>query len=261
MSNKEAEFLDARTITEHIFPEKLSSCTVHKTVDSTNTDARRRVLGGEQSPLLVLAEEQTCGRGRMGRSFYSPVNTGLYMSVALSADGYGSVVGTTSAAAVAVMRAIKEVYGIQTEIKWVNDLYLGEKKVCGILAESFSHNGIFYTVIGIGINLFTTDFPEELTDKAGSLMPLRGSKNALASKIYRNLYKLICQLPDVSFMEDYRKYSCVLGKKVEFIQNGESFFGLAESISDDGALYVRLDNGEVRVLASGEISLRTSNKA
>ena len=261
MSNVQAEILDEMAIKEYLLPVSVCSCTVHKTVDSTNTDARRRVLDGAEAPLLILAEEQTCGRGRMGRSFYSPINSGLYMSLALSSDGYGSVVGATSAAAVAVMRAIKEVYGIQTKIKWVNDLYLGEKKVCGILAESFSHNSLFYTVIGIGINLFTADFPEELTDKAGSLMPTHSSKNALAAQICKNLLELIDKLPDKSFMEDYCKYSCVLGRKIEFIQNGESFFGLAESITDDGVLCVRLDNGEICSLASGEITIRNIRKA
>ena len=108
-------------------------------VDSTNLEAKRRILAGSLEASLVVADRQSAGRGRMGRSFYSPRGSGVYCTLALEANmPMERAVSLTGAAAVAVMRAIRRLTGVQTSIKWVNDLYLDEKKVCGILAESLS---------------------------------------------------------------------------------------------------------------------------
>lgn len=241
--------------------KRLSSASVDVRVfselDSTNTEAKRRALDGADTPLLIIAEKQSAGRGRMGRSFYSPRGTGLYMSLLLDmAGGFADTVGITSAAAVATVRAIRKVCNVETGIKWVNDIYLKNKKIAGILAESFSDGDRFFLVIGIGVNMYTDEFPEELRDIAGAIMSKKGSRSELAAVICEELIALIRGLPNKDFMREYRESSIVLDKKVTFTQNGKVFFGTAERISDDGALTVVLEDQSTHVLKSGEISLR-----
>ena len=158
MQNFDLERLDGETISN-----RLSSVSVDvrvlSEIDSTNNEAKRMAFDGVEKPVLIIAEKQSAGRGRMGRSFYSPDGTGLYMSLLLSIDGgHHNTVGITSAAAVASVRAVRRVWGVETEIKWVNDIYLDNKKIAGILAESFFVGEKFFTVIGIGVknDLFHT---------------------------------------------------------------------------------------------------------
>ena len=234
------------------------SVCVLPTVDSTNEEAKRRAKDGTDIPLALLAEEQTAGRGRLGRSFYSPPDTGLYLSLLLRPNGdVTDAVGLTTLAAVAIMRAIRSVTGIQTQIKWVNDLYYQDKKVCGILAESFFADNVRYVVIGVGINLYTSEFPKELADKAGALLVGdEGMRNALAARTITELYEIATDADRDGLMREYRSASMVLGKAVVYTQNGIEHRGVAESIDDAGRLCVRLPDGSLAVLASGEISLR-----
>jgi BirA family biotin operon repressor/biotin-[acetyl-CoA-carboxylase] ligase len=230
---------------------------VFSEIDSTNTEAKRRAFDGADTPLLIISESQSAGRGRMGRSFYSPEGTGLYMSLLLDiASGLSDTVGITSAAAVAAVRAIRNVCGVETGIKWVNDIYLKNKKIAGILAESFFEGDRQFLIIGIGVNMYTADFPAELRGIAGAIMSKKGSRSELAAAICEELITLIYGLPNNDFMREYRESSIVLGKKVTFTENGKAFFGIAESISDDGALTVVLEDQSIHVLKSGEISLR-----
>ena len=182
------------------------------------------------------------------------------MTLALDvfADASADAVRLTAAAAVAVSRAIKQVTGITVGIKWVNDLYFNEKKVCGILAESFSCGDGRCALVGVGINLSTRDFPSGLRDVAGSLGGgSDGVRRELAVAVCREIYDLY-EKKDRSFMDEYRVLSVVLGKRVRFFIGGEAFEGHAEDIDGDGALSVRTDGGEVKRLYSGEISLRSS---
>ena len=252
------ELINKAYLTKELCPSGLRECFVFDTVDSTNTVAKRKALGGTDTPFLVLADSQTSGRGRMGRSFYSPSRTGLYMSLAVEiTGGLPETVGITSAAAVAVVRAIRRICGIETGIKWVNDIYLDRKKIAGILTESFFEGDRLFTIVGIGINLSTESFPEDIKNIAGSLDADPSLKGALACEICKELLTLIPTVKNGEFMNDYRKHSIVLGKKVIFKENGALYRGTAQSISDDGALTVLLEDGELHILASGEISLRT----
>ena len=230
---------------------------IYDTVDSTNTEAKRYALDGGNVPCVFLAETQTAGRGRMGRSFYSPEGVGLYLSLLLSAEREWDPVGVTTAAAVATRRAIETVCTIGTDIKWVNDLYYHNKKVCGILAESFFAGERRSFVIGVGINLYTTDFPEELRDIAGGLLSeKKGLRSRLAAETARGLWMLIRQPDRTEIMADYRAHSMVLGRQITFSENGITRDGVAESIDENGHLTVRLTDGTRAELASGEISLR-----
>ena len=226
------------------------------TVDSTNEYAKRLAIDGA-SCALVVAEEQTNGRGRMGRSFYSPKSTGAYFSILLTpARPLGSAVTLTGAAAVAVMRAIRKETGIQTAIKWVNDLYLGKKKVCGILAEAisdFDGKGA-RVILGIGINLTTEEFPEELIGKAGSLNS-RVDPASLIASVCRELIPFLCDLENREWLADYRAHSMVIGHRVLWRRGECEHCGKAIGINDLGELEILSDTGEQEVLRTGEISL------
>ena len=227
-------------------------------IDSTNTEARREAEVGLSTPALILANAQSAGRGRMGRSFFSPPATGLYMSLLIEAKTeLADTVRMTTAAAVSVASAIEELCGVEVGIKWVNDIYFGGRKICGILCESFvCGDGKRYAVIGIGINLYTEDFPEEIKDRAASLFPRGGVRNALAAAIARKLCEFWKAPENERMMEYYRAHSIVLGKRVVFTEKGVEREGTALSVDGFAALRVRTDDGEERILTGGEISLR-----
>lgn len=227
-------------------------------IDSTNTEAKRRAMEGE-TKMLILAREQSAGRGRMGRSFYSPPESGVYFSLLMPMDkSLENGVFLTSAVSVAVMRAIRTVTGKQVGIKWVNDLFWQGKKVCGILCESMSMGDACLVVIGIGINLKSADFPEALSGIAGSLCADDASREEMVCAVCRELFSFLENPASPDWLEDYRKHSLVLGKTVQWIEQGVSHQGVAESIREDGALCVRDENGELSILRTGEISLRVT---
>ena len=225
-------------------------------IDSTNAEARRSLINGEEGCILYLANRQTAGRGRLGRSFHSP-ETGVYLSLLFPlTSSLPSAVSVTCAASVAVMHAIRSVTGIQTEIKWVNDLYLQGKKVCGILTEAVTIGHRTALIVGIGINLRTSEFPPELCGIAGSLEADNASKEALVIALLQELIPFLQSPEDHRWLADYRRFSCVLGKPVTWVENGVASNGVAIGIDGDGALTLQTDNGKLQTLRTGEISLR-----
>lgn len=247
--------------------EEYQDCevVVYKCIDSTNMEAKRRALDGAKEGLIVLAEEQTAGRGRRGRSFLSPTGTGIYMSFLFrpTPEQSSDIVLVTTAASVAVCRAIRNVLHEEPAIKWVNDIYLKEKKVCGILTEAvsdFESGRIDTVVVGIGINYREPQggFPEEVKDIAGALCTKDDAvpRNCLAAGIINELFTLYENLSDKTYMEDYKKWSNVLGKRVRFSSENNWDYGMAENIDDDGGLIIRKEDGTEQVLRTGEITLR-----
>ena len=241
--------------------EKLSSLlpdtevTVFDITDSTNTQARllARSHGGN---ILVAANAQTNGRGRQGKSFYSPAESGVYFSVVLHPDGeLADIVSITSAAAVAVSEAIEEMTELNPQIKWVNDIYVGGKKVCGILAQSVVENGeICGIVVGIGVNISTSVFPDGLGATAGSLNT-DIDKNVFVAKVAEKLFAFSRNTSDRTYLEYYRKKSCVIGRKIKFFISNTEHHGEAVGIDGNANLLVR-ENGEIVKLTGGEITLR-----
>ncbi len=245
---------------------------VCRCVDSTNQEVKRRALEGAGEGLVVLSEEQTAGKGRKGRSFFSPVGTGIYMSVLFrpAEEQSKDVVLVTTAASVAVCRAIRKVLGEEPEIKWVNDVYLRGKKICGILTEAvsdFESGRIDTVVVGIGINYRIPEggYPEELNDIIGAVCTQDQvvPRNTLVASVLNELYGLYEGLSQRTYMEDYRKWSNVIGKEVRY-STGAGYndqaaweYATALDIDEDGGLIVRLQNGEEKVLRTGEITLRT----
>ncbi len=226
-------------------------------IDSTNNEAKRMVADGFCGTALIAADRQSAGRGRMGRSFYSPASTGAYFSILYTpATPLFDAVRITGAAAVATMRAIRALTGQQTGIKWVNDLYLGGKKVCGILAEAVSLDREAHVIVGIGVNLCTEDFPEELAAIAGDLGAHALSPEDLIARIFCELERYLQSPDDGTWLEDYRTYSCVIGRDITWVQEGQTHAGHAVGIDDDGALLVRCDDGTEHRLWTGEITVR-----
>ena len=229
---------------------------VYEETASTNRDARAWLLEGAAHGDLVLADRQTGGRGRLGRSFFSPEG-GLYMSLILKTDAPAGTV--TTLCAVAVRRAIRKAAGIETNIKWVNDLQYRGKKVCGILCENvWSGNESLGMIAGIGVNVFGNAFPPELADIASSLYPHQStapfSMEQLAAAIREEILSGLGCLP--AHMAEYRQHCITLGKAIYFTENGQTIHAFALDAEDDGALRIRLNDGSVRILAAGEVTVR-----
>lgn len=234
---------------------------VLKTVDSTNTYAKKLALEGAPHGTLVLSEEQTAGRGRYGKSFFSPRGTGLYMSLVLRPDNETKDVQMiTIAAAVNVCMAIESLTGLAPQIKWVNDVFLDGKKVCGILSEAGTdlESGVIeYIIVGIGINCTTVRdaYPQEIRGIVGSLGNTGVSRNELAAHIYQGIMRDFLRLSDVGLINEYRDRSLMYGRQIGFIYKGENCRGIVLDISDSGNLRVRCDNGEELTLVGGDVSI------
>ena len=232
---------------------------VYDEIDSTNSEAKRLLADGKKEPFLVIADSQSAGRGRFGRDFFSPSKTGVYMTLVVSPKiQTNAPVTITAAAAVAVSRAIKKLTGKNVQIKWVNDIFLNEKKVCGILTEAVAdiESGTFKNIIiGIGINLTTEDFPPELSQIAGSVGCV--NRVELISEVRSELLGFVENISDNGFIKEYRDLSCVIGEDIVFYKDNEKFIGHASDIDDSGGLIVKLAEGRTEILRSGEISIRT----
>ena len=240
-------------------PEKIQAyCSdpvtirVYDSIDSTNNEAKRRTDSGV---CLYATTHQTAGRGRRGHSFYSPKDTGLYMTLSLPLSApTASVQKITCAAAVAVCEAVDTLSEIRPMIKWVNDIYVDGKKAAGILTELVSDisNHPRAVIVGIGMNLCTKRFPDEFAANAGNLGEIE--INALCGTITAKLIDYYRRLDNNSFLEKYKKRSFCIGRTVRYTQNDFNHIAIAVDIDDDGGLVVE-ENGARTTLNSGEISI------
>ncbi len=239
-------------------------------IDSTNTECKRRIQElpyGEDifshipEGTVFLSDYQTAGRGRMGKSFLSPKGSGLYFSILTKPKGQNkNPLVLTCHAAVAVKRAVKEVFGMELSIKWVNDLFYKGKKLVGILAEGQLSNSssLAYCIMGIGINLFLPEsgFPEELSGIAGALFDYDEDKkenlnrNQFLASILFHYFSLLDQ---DKVEEEYRTENILLTKDILFTENHQDFLGRVEGILEDGSLSVRCEDGGMRIVSSGEV--------
>ena len=238
--------------------------SVLEEIDSTSTEGRRRLMAGLREPALILSEAQTAGRGRMGHTFYSPKQDGIYMSLVYPAGDFNAeLFRVTAKAAVAVFRGVKQSTGIDLSIKWVNDLCIGNEKVAGILTECVAIPEKWF-IIGIGINVTTTKFPSDLIGKARSLNPLREGmdetlagampdRNEIVIAVIGELLSELLKPEDRSYLETYRAQSNVIGREIVY---GTEKTGTATGIDDEGKLVVRTPEGREELLDSGEIRVR-----
>ena len=240
------EPLNAEKITARLRSAN-TAVRVYDAVDSTSSECRRRLEAGE-GRCLVAAERQTGGRGRQGRDFFSPAGRGLYFSLLFAPEGgIATADGFTAYAAVCVRHAILDCCGIGCSIKWVNDIYLGDKKVCGILTEAVGDA----LIVGVGIDILPGELPAELTETVG-VLGVDCDRNVLCAAIANGL--LAWDGSDRSFMAEYRAASIVLGREIAFLQNGEERRGIARDLAPDGGLIAEAD-GALCQLNSGEVRL------
>jgi len=248
-----------------VFPEFSENIKVFSEIDSTNREAK--VLAGNGVPhgSVVIADHQTSGRGRFSRSFFSLEGKGLYISFVLRSDRlqFSDTTVITAYAGLCVCEAIESVCGFVPSIKWVNDVYLNGKKICGILTEGVANpesGGIVDIILGIGINfsIKPDDFPNDIRDRAGSLYPdgfPKVTRNELAAGIIDRILAPgeFCE-KDI-FMR-YKKRLFMLGSDITIIQGNIEYNAKALDINDTGHLIVKKDSGEILTLSSGEISIK-----
>ncbi|WP_324825877.1 biotin--[acetyl-CoA-carboxylase] ligase [Sinanaerobacter sp. ZZT-01] len=276
----ESDLLSRQGIVSHLKNKVLGEhILTYQSLESTNQTLKKLSADGACHNTVVVSEMQTKGRGRLGRSFYSPKGSGIYMSLLFkpphsSQSNFPSVFITT-AASVAVCRAIEEVTGKQIKIKWVNDLFYNNKKICGILTEgitNFETGAIESIIIGIGINFSSPSdkFPSELTEIFGSLYQDQEeashctfseshaipTKNLLIASILDHFFDIQAELKSGSFLEEYKQRSCVLGKRITVLSPTESIPAIAVDINETGGLIVEQLDGTRKTLQSGEISIR-----
>lgn len=254
-----SDMIEPALISNSYLPEEL--IFYQPSTASTMQEAKKAAIEQHLTQGLFIADEQTQGHGRFGRSFFSPSGQ-IYMSLLLSPNqNFQELPQYTILSAVAVASAIDQLVGEQTAIKWVNDIFIREKKVCGILTEAisdFETQRISHVIIGIGINFFIAQeqFPEELRQKVTALFHEQPTitRNELIRLIWQNFFELCIALPDRQYLDYYRQKSFVLNQQVTFSQNGEKITGIAQAITDKGELVVQAKN-QVFCLSSGEISL------
>lgn len=234
-------------------------------VDSTNNEARRLAEQGAPHGTLVVAERQTAGKGRRGRSWSAPSGAGIWMSLLLRPEftpGHASML--TLVAAMAVEAGIREQTGLGCMIKWPNDIVLDGKKVCGILTEmSTEEDAIRYVAVGIGINVNITEFPEEIGGVATSLAIASGREVLRAPLVdavlraWEGYYALFGETRSLGLLKDsYNECLANCGREVRVLSPGGGYSGISHGINDAGELLVEADGGEIRRVMSGEVSVR-----
>lgn len=239
--------------------------SVYNELDSTNNHLKKLASDGEGEGAVVVALSQSKGRGRMGKSFYSPDGTGIYFSLLLrpSISAEKSLFLTVMASVAVAETAMKYSDG-DVKIKWVNDVYIDGRKICGILTEgsiSLENNGLQYAVVGIGINILTPEkgFPDDIKDRAGAIF--HGNKSAddaksrIVAEVLNRFYDMYTG-KDRDYIERYKKYSYLTGKSIDVIYHDRTEPAFVLGITDDCHLIIRTERGDVKTLSSGDVSVK-----
>ena len=263
--SEKGDILSAQGIMKYLPSEYQNmDIRVERETESTNAAVREYAEQGMQEGFLLVAGEQTKGRGRYGRTFFSPQGTGVYFSLLLRPKGVLAQQGTglTAMAAVAMCEAVKELSGKSTGIKWVNDIYVNGKKVCGILTEAsmgLESGRLDYVILGAGVNVYPpeTGFPESLIDKAGVVFDEMQDdmKNRLIALFLENFGAYYLKQSEKSYIEKYKEYSLVTGKQIQVLSEYGKREAYVLGIDDDCRLLVEYENGERATLSCGEISI------
>lgn len=231
-------------------------------IESTNTEAMNQAKRGADEGLCVVADRQTKGRGRHGRVWISEKNAGLYFSIVLRPKIEMRFLPLiTLMSAIAVHDALQKLYDLKPDIKWVNDIHINEKKICGILAEMTETADGTAVIVGIGINLKSSNFPAEIADIATSLEAETGreiKKDELLTSLTRFLnffYEILQQQNGAKIIvEEWTKRSSyAFGKEVKVKLENETIFGTTDGLEEIGALRVKTDSGEIRIIQAGDV--------
>ncbi|MBL6537468.1 bifunctional biotin--[acetyl-CoA-carboxylase] ligase/biotin operon repressor BirA [Streptococcus suis] len=225
--------------------------------DSTQLDAKNGIENNHPSPALYLAPHQNKAKGRFGRPFYASKSGGIYMSLRLSPNvPFLAFKPYTILAAAALIKAIIQLTGLDVQIKWVNDIYLGKKKVAGILTEAISSmesQTVTDVIIGVGINVFIDDFPKELRRTAGNLFDQEPT--ITRNQLIIAFWKAFFETDEKELIALYKEKSLVVGRQMTFVENQVEYKGTAIAVTDSGNLVLQLEGGRSKILSSGEISL------
>lgn len=235
---------------------------IHDEVVSTNTLLKEKANKLKEGYVLV-SDTQSGGRGRNGKTFYSPKQNGIYLSFLIKPKLHlQDALKISACVSVAVHKAIHKLYNIETSIKWINDIYLKDYKIAGILCESslkVNSSELEYMVIGIGLNVHEDRFPKELKYIATSIENhtiIKHSRNTIIKEILNQFYYYYENFEIIHFMDIYRKYSYIIGKEITVIANNTSYQANVLTINDNGALVIQKDN-TIETLTSAEISIHT----
>lgn len=263
--NEKSDLISAQGIEKYL-PSHVGifDIEVHEQVDSTN-DLLKSTKANEGK--VIISQEQTAGKGRVGRSFYSPKGTGIYFSLLLTPTiAIDAATSITAAAAVAVSEALEKLSCEDVKIKWVNDIYINGKKVCGILTEGIfdmENRRLGKVILGIGINLKSPPggFPKDISSVAGSVFKKNEGpediRNFLLAEILGKFWDYYINLEDKNFLSGYRQRSMVTGKDILILRGEDSpSKGKALSIDENFYLVVEKEDGEIAHLSSGEVSIR-----
>ncbi len=233
-----------------------------ETIDSTNTEALNQTKRGADEGLCVIARQQTKGRGRHGRSWISPKDAGLYFSIVLRPKIETRFLPLiTLVAAIAIHDALEELFEIECDIKWANDILINSKKICGILAETAETSKGLAVVVGIGINLRSSSLPEELREIATSIedeTTENPDSEELLQAVTNSISSFYTVLQNETGAQKIRnewtkRSSYALGKTVLVAMENETFTGTTRGIEESGALRVELETGEIRAVYAGDI--------
>ena len=261
---KSPDVLDEKMIADGLNVSSVGTkIKVMKTVDSTNEEVKRLANSGEESGLIVAAEEQTAGKGRLGRVWKSD-NGGLYFTLLIRPELPPSAIASiTLASGYAVCLAIRDYTGCDAKIKWPNDIIIGNKKVCGILTEMAAQSDqIDFVAIGIGINVNHTEFPDEISRKATSLRIETGEKidrNPFFKCVIQKLDEVISSFLFSFSLEDVQSFKSLcatLGRKVSVQRGGKTVEGTACDITTNGELIIKDDTGNNICINSGEVTVQ-----
>ncbi len=229
---------------------------------STMTETKDLLNKGIEAPFAVIAERQIGGRGRLGRSFFSPKG-GVYFSIVLPGESIPSPDLLTISASLAASRAIERLTGRSTSIKWVNDVYVDGYKVLGILTEGIVNmelGGLDKAIIGIGINLSgsSSSIPMDLKDKMAFLYP-EGKSPVTRAELAAAVTTELLSLQGTRFIDEYRAKCFIIGMDVTVVKAGKERNGRAYGLDDNGHLLVEYPGGRKEALSSGEVTLRISH--
>ena len=251
-----------KKILEQYLDQKLN-ITIFDELDSTNNYLKKLGSQGEKENQLIIALSQTGGRGRMGRSFYSPNGTGIYFSLLLHPEfSAEKSLFLTVMAAVSVAEMVMKYNKNDVKIKWVNDIYINGKKVCGILTEGAinSNKMLDYAVVGIGINVIAPEngFPNDIKEIATAIFPGKTDdyiKEKIVADVVNKFFDMYNGI-DTDFIKRYKEYSYLTGKEINLIQGETIRPATVIDITDDCHLLVKNESGEIEEISSGDVSVR-----
>ena len=251
-----------KKILEQCLDQKLN-ITIFEELDSTNNYLKKLGSKGEKENQLVIALSQTGGRGRMGRSFYSPNGTGIYFSLLLHPElSAEKSLFLTVMAAVSVAETVMKYNPNDVKIKWVNDIYIDGKKVCGILTEGAINKDkkLDYAVVGIGINVIAPkkDFPDDIKNIATAIFPGNQEeqiKEKIVADVVNRFFKMYYG-HDNDYVKRYKEYSYLTGKEINIISGDTTRHATVIDITDDCHLLVKNEKGEIEEISSGDVSVR-----